>query len=110
MTNFKNFFPAVALVVALAPFAANAATHQAAAQKANYFSATTISTQVAVNSKGRPAEYAVNSKGRPAEYAVNSKGRPAEYAVNSKGRPAEYAANSQGRPGEFNPATTSANG
>jgi hypothetical protein len=131
MTNFKKIIPAVALVVALSPFAASATS--GAAHTTGYLNSTTISSQVAANSKGRPAEFntntnqvAANSKGRPAEFntntnqvAVNSKGRPAEFntntnqvAANSKGRPAEFntatnnqvADNSKGRPAEFAPS------
>ncbi len=130
MSKFNKFIPALAVAVALAPFAAGAvASH--GTQKAAYVSGTSISSPLAANSKGRSAEFtpaqsgqvAVNSKGRPSEFtpanevAVNSKGRPSEFtpapsnevAANSKGRPGEYAAyqqvadNSTGRPGE-NPA------
>jgi hypothetical protein len=92
MLQFHKFLPAAALALALIPAASNAVAHS----NLNEFAAS--SHQVAVNSKGRPAEnqVAVNSKGRPSEnqVAVNSKGRPGEnqLAANSKGRPAEFAA------------------
>jgi hypothetical protein len=109
MTSFKKLIPAVALVAALSPFAAGAITQQATGHNASYL--TQFVSQVAANSKGRPAEFnpatnrvAANSKGRPAEFvptsnqvAANSKGRPAEFAPanrvadNAKGRPAEFA-------------------
>jgi hypothetical protein len=125
MLRFIKLIPALAVIVSLSPLAANALS-QHGSQKA-YIAATTVSSQIAANSKGRPAEFtpaqsnqvAANSKGRPAEFtpaasnevAVNSKGRPAEFtpanevAANSKGRPGEFqvADNSKGRPGETAP-------
>ena len=112
MTNFKKIIPAVALVVALSPFAASAYA-QGGAHNSGYLNGTAIS-QVAANSKGRPAEFntntnqvAVNSKGRPAEFTTNTN----QVAANSKGRPAEFntntnqvADNSKGRPAEFAPS------
>ena len=114
MTNFKKIIPAVALVVALSPFAASAYS-QGSAHKAGYLNGTAISSHVAANSKGRPAEFNTNTN----QVAANSKGRPAEFntytnqvAANSKGRPAEFntatnnqvADNSKGRPAEFAPS------
>jgi hypothetical protein len=113
MTHFKKIIPAVALVVALSPFAASAYA-QGGAHNSGYLNGTAIS-QVAANSKGRPAEFNTNTN----QVAVNSKGRPAEFntntnqvAANSKGRPAEFntatnnqvADNSKGRPAEFAPS------
>ena len=112
MTHFKKIIPAVALVVALSPFAASAYA-QGGAHNSGYLNGTAIS-QVAANSKGRPAEFntntnqvAVNSKGRPAEFntntnqvAANSKGRPAEFNTNTN----QVADNSKGRPAEFAPS------
>jgi len=93
MTHFKKLIPAVALVVALSPFAASAYA-QGAAHKTGYVNGTAIASQVAANSKGRPAEFNTNTN----QVAANSKGRPAEFnthtnqvADNSKGRPAEFA-------------------
>jgi hypothetical protein len=99
MVNFRKLLPAAAIVLALAPYGANARSYSPAHDQAlNYFAANAATAQVAVNSKGRPGEnhVAVNSKGRPGEnqVAVNSKGRPGEnqVAVNSKGRPGENQA------------------
>ncbi len=105
MLQFIKLIPALAVIVSLSPLAANVLS-QHGSQKA-YIAATTVSSQIAANSKGRPAEFtpaqgnqlAANSKGRPAEFtpandvAANSKGRPAEFQVadNSKGRPGETA-------------------
>ncbi len=94
MTKFKKIIPAVALVVALSPFAASAYA-QGAAHNTGYLNGTTIASKVAANSKGRPAEFNTNTN----QVAANSKGRPAEFntatnnqvADNSKGRPAEFA-------------------
>jgi hypothetical protein len=113
MSNFKKLVPALALVVALSPFAANAVTTQGPAHKSGYLSGTAIS-QFAANSKGRPGE---NSPAT-SQVADNSKARAVEFppannqiAVNSKGRPGEnspaanqVADNSKGRPGDFPPA------
>jgi Skp family chaperone for outer membrane proteins len=94
MTHFKKIIPAVALVVALSPFAASAS--QDAAHQTGYLNGTVIS-QVAANSKGRPAEFNTNTN----QVAANSKGRPAEFNTNTN----QVAANSKGRPAEFNTAT-----
>ena len=112
MSKFTKFIPALAVVVALSPLAANASLRHDAAQNAAYSTSTSISSQLAANSKGRPAEFApaanevaANSKGRPAEFAPAASN---EVAANSKGRPGEYAVqvadNSKGRPGEFSGA------
>jgi hypothetical protein len=89
MLQFVKLIPALAVIVSLSPLAANALS-QHGSQKA-YIAATSVSSQVAANSKGRPAEFTPASSN---EVAVNSKGRPGEFQVadNSKGRPGENAA------------------
>jgi hypothetical protein len=107
MSKFTKLIPALAVAVALSPFAFGAAG--AAIQNGGYSARTAISSPLAANSKGRPAEF---SPAPSAEVAVISKGRPGEFAANSKGRPAEFtpaasaqvADNSRGRPGEFSNA------
>lgn len=112
MSKFTKLIPALAVAVALSPFAFGAAG--AAIQKAGYAAPAAISSPLAANSKGRPAEFSPTPSG---QVAVNSKGRPGEFgpaastqvAVNSKGRPSELtpvqvADNSRGRPGEFSNA------
>jgi hypothetical protein len=95
MSNFKKFIPALALVVALSPFAANAVTTQGQAHKPGYLSGTAIS-QFAANSKGRPGELTPANN----QTAANSKGRPGENNPAAN----QVADNSKGRPGEFAPA------
>jgi len=86
MLQFIKLIPALAVIVSLSPLAANALS-QHGSQKA-YIAATAVSSQIAANSKGRPAEFTPAN-----EVAANSKGRPGEFQVadNSKGRPGETA-------------------
>ena len=93
MSKFTKLVPALAVAVALSPFAFGAAG--AAVQKAGYAAPTAISSPVAANSKGRPAEF---NPAPSSQVAVNSKGRPSELT------PVQVADNSKGRPGEFSNA------
>ena len=58
MKNFQKLLPVAAVLISLSPIAANAAVHGATAHLTLSHSGETVSGMVAVNSKGRPAEFA----------------------------------------------------